>query len=722
MPRIFCFLLALLSTLQCVRAQVEAPEPTASPARLTNPAVRAALELPRNTPADYLRATLNLFDLGELELARTVFDELVALELDDTARAELVDEMGAAAVLRLSRRDALGADATEFVTKTMAAAAADSASPERLQELLGLLGSDSKPKRRVAVSELAAMGTPAVVPLIQLLASEDAKQPQLQGARAALVRLGPLAARPLLATLRSGNPRLEAEAAEILASLGTPQAAPLMAARAVTASSGSSLERAYTVLTKQPASIESTTGLLRRTLDNLENGVPAFRPDEAGNVAYWVWSQKPINDQKPFEYTLAAADANLFYRCALANDLAALQPNDQRLHSLALRLLIERTELENAAIQSPFIAVRELTAAELNRLLSDALKANQVAAATRTLEVVGERRDAGMLATPDGKPSPTATALKHPHPTVRLAALEAIAAINPASPFPGASYVCPAIVGLASATGSREVLAVAPNLSQASTWAGGLSSEGFTGPVAATGADAITVAKQRADIEMVFIDMAIAKPGVRDVVFQLRRMPETALLPIALLSRESQLATAERMQREHDRVLAYPRPHSDASLASIASELESLLPRGWPTAEQRLTASARGIAVMNKLMTDDRDFYRLRAGAEAIARSLRPDRATDDTWAVLAQAGTLQSQQALVEFASTNSLNIADRRAAANAFADSVQQFGLRLTTGELNRQYDLYNASEFQPKETQEVLGQLLDAIEAPSKAEAQP
>ena len=238
--------------------------------------------------------------------------------------------------------------------------------------------------------------------------------------------------------------------------------------------------------------------------------------------------------------------------------------------------------------------------------------------------------------------------------------------------------------------------------------------------MAATGTDALALAKQRTDIELIFVDMAIGKPAVRDVVFQLRRSAETALVPIGLFARESQLATARQIEYEHERVRAFPRPHDDLALASLADILSNHLPRGWPTVEQRLAASARAIAVMNKLMTADRNYYRLRAGAEAIARTLRPDRATDNTWAVLSQAGTLESQQALVEFASTASLDIADRQAAAKAFADSVDRFGLRLTTGEISRQYDLYNASELQPKETQEVLGQVLDAIEAPSKKQA--
>ena len=374
MTKLFCatFLAALLVTSASVAQTSE--NAAASSAVLANPAVRSAMELPRNEPADYLRATLSLLDLGAPELAREVFSELTALELDDTARAKLVKQLGAASLLRLSRRDALGDDAADFVNKTLAAATAEAASPERLAELLGLLDGQSEAKRRMAVSELAALGTPAVVPLIRMLGTDNTQEPALQGARAALVRLGPIAHGALLATLRSGDARLEAEAAQILASLRSPQAAPLMAARALTASSGSSLERSYTLLTGQSASIESTTGLLKRTLENLNEGVPAFRPNDVGSVEYWVWSMKPVDDQQPRPLTLSAADADLFYQSELANDLAALESGNPKLQSLALRLAIERSAIENAAEASPIARVKELSSTALNRLLDDSLK------------------------------------------------------------------------------------------------------------------------------------------------------------------------------------------------------------------------------------------------------------------------------------------------------------------------------------------------------------
>src|SRR5690606_19204242 len=148
----------------------------------------------------------------------------------------------------------------------------------------------------------------------------------------------------------------------------------------------------------------------------------------------------------------------------------------------------------------------------------------------------------------DGTPSPTAQALQANHPRVRYAALETIAAIDPSHPFPGASYVAPTMVRMLTATGAPFALAVSPRVDVATTWGAGLSAEGYRAHVAGTGAGAVAMAADMADIELVLIDMSIEGPGVREVVFQLRRHYGTALVPIALLAREGQLPTAARME------------------------------------------------------------------------------------------------------------------------------------------------------------------------------
>jgi len=69
---------------------------------------------------------------------------------------------------------------------------------------------------------------------------------------------------------------------------------------------------------------------------------------------------------------------------------------------------------------------------------------------------------------------------------------------------------------------------------------------------------------------------------------------------------------------------------------------------------------------------------------------------------------------------SQNTRPIAERQVAADAFRNAVQRSGILLTTSEILQQYQRYNSSANLAKETQQVLGHVLDTIEAPSAAVA--
>ena len=81
---------------------------------------------------------------------------------------------------------------------------------------------------------------------------------------------------------------------------------------------------------------------------------------------------------------------------------------------------------------------------------------------------------------------------------------------------------------------------------------------------------------------------------------------------------------------------------------------------------------------------------------------------------ILSTIATPESQRQLLDFASENALPIDQRKQAADAFQSSVKRSGVLLTTDEIMLQYNRYNSSETLPKATQQVLGSLLDIIEA--------
>ena len=86
---------------------------------------------------------------------------------------------------------------------------------------------------------------------------------------------------------------------------------------------------------------------------------------------------------------------------------------------------------------------------------------------------------------------------------------------------------------------------------------------------------------------------------------------------------------------------------------------------------------------------------------------------------VLGSLGTAKCQQALVNTASRNGFSLAVRKSAQRAFDQAVQDHRLLLTQETILVQYDRYNASANLDKQTQNVLGAILDTIERRARTE---
>ena len=87
---------------------------------------------------------------------------------------------------------------------------------------------------------------------------------------------------------------------------------------------------------------------------------------------------------------------------------------------------------------------------------------------------------------------------------------------------------------------------------------------------------------------------------------------------------------------------------------------------------------------------------------------------SSDASQILGKLGTATAQRELVNFASQSGLPVEEREIVVKAFAASVKTGGTLLTTKEIQQQYDRYNASRNEPEAFQDVLGAILDAIEA--------
>jgi CheY-like chemotaxis protein len=691
--------LLAIAAATCVPTSAQPPAPTdavpaasdaadePSPIVDTNPAIRAALEIPRKTPADYFQSVMWLIELDRPELAKPILDELAKLQMTDAQRADLVVKFGSRAMLQLAQSKELAPAGAQFADACMNAAAAASNDPKRIAALVAQLTDPSIETRVIARNDLAATGQPGVIATLEALAKESNPARRVAIANAA-AQMNPLVVGPLLAMLDTSDPALRSIVAGILQNLSVQQAIPLL-----------------------PQTSQSAERTITSALENYRRGTPPFAVDEANQVELWQWNDAT---KKLSSTRYPADEARIIWMARLARDLGRYHPENHAYTQQALLLDLEAAALLDYP-QSP--ALDYLQYADLNarnQILADALASNYTHAAVAAADALGERGNADVLYSADSQPTPLAAALRSPNRHVRFAALAAIMKLDPKSPYPGSSRVPETLAWFAAGTGERRAIVAMPTDIAATDLAGMLAADGLRADAIDRGREAVDRALETPDLEMIFVDVNINGPGIREVIYELRINPTTAEIPIAILAPTSRLAAAEQIAAEHKRIVAAPRVRSPEVLGGLIERLTDLSGRFAAPPDERATQAVDALTWLSELAAGERPFYKIRRTEPVIEAALYGTTAAEPAIAALAVLGTPESQRALVNFASQPTLPIEIRAQAADAFRKNVAARGVLLTSGEILTQYDRYNASERADARTQRILGSLLDAIES--------
>jgi HEAT repeat protein len=656
----------------------------------SNPAVLAALELPRTEPQHYLSAVLALAKLKHAELAAPILKELVELNLTQEQQADLVRDFGTARFLELARVTELAPTAQEFADACLTAAAERDRDPQRLTKLIEDLQSPSAATRNAARVDLATSGEPAVVATLEAFANENDPQ-RRQAIAAAIVSMNPAAVDPLLGMVSTTDRTLRSDVIRVLKTMQVTLAKPFIAGEKSTASA----ER-----------------LLDEAIGRNKRGVRWFATDENGEAAIWQWddaTKKLTAARYPID------DAQTVWAARLAMEYAQLRPEDRLARCQALVLGLEAAAITGDRA-SPAIEklLAEADGDMLGMVLQAATQHHMIASAVAAAEALGKQGDVAVLYAASPNPAPLARALEYPNRRVRFAALGAIMALDPPASFPGASRVPETLGYFATGAAERRAVVAMPVANHATTLAGRLATAGVDAEPATRGGNAVALARRSADLEMMLVDMDIDGPGVRDVIYAVRTNAATGQVPIGLVATGDRLDAARNLAEEHQRVVAFPRPQTDEALAELISRLKSVSGRNPVSAQDRAETAGQALSWLGQLLARDETFYDLRRQAPVVEAALYLPAMSEKAVQALALMGTPASQRSLIGFASHLTTPIEQRQLAAEAFAESVGRHGILLTESEILRQYDRYNASASLDADTQQVLGRLLDAIES--------
>jgi CheY-like chemotaxis protein len=276
-----------------------------------------------------------------------------------------------------------------------------------------------------------------------------------------------------------------------------------------------------------------------------------------------------------------------------------------------------------------------------------------------------------------------------------------------------------ALAFFADSPGQKRALVGHPNAAIGTQLAAMLAGLGYEADAVTNSRKAYLQATSCGDYELVLLSGPLDRPPVWVLTQELRRDPRTAGLPIALLT-EDVIGDVDRLESIADgdpRAAVFKRPMVPAEMKF---HLERFIPAASdeivPSAvrEQQALAALDWLKKLNALSPKDFD---IRPYEAVLTRALHRPVTTDAAADLLATIGTHTAQRSLTEIANTPSQPLSARETAAAAFSRAVRRHGIQLTSAEIVHQYDRYNRSMFEDQPTQQLLGLMLDALEAPTK-----
>lgn len=707
--RLLCAATLALAVTQTVCAQQD--DLLLFEAARHNPAVASVLDMPRETSAQTLQAIFMLLDLGQADVAKSLWGDFVGNDFNDDEKATLVKSLGTARFLNLARREATDnlAGARDFAESCLQTAAKRNRDPQKLAALIDNLNNDSDEIRSAARNDLAVTGDQGAVACLEALAGTTDKQLRTE-LMLTLAKMRPGVEPLLIAALADSQGQFRRDVVELCGYLYLQDSVPWLAALAAGADSDPTvMSAAHAALAKLGLSALSTDDARAVVLNAIHQLETHEHPPTADNL----WWSFHADNTKLSSQEVSANEKQLLQIARLSRALDQLPnatPADRR---LALIYAFQVAEATQQPLPDHLKQLADsLSVAEISDTLHDALTGNQMSAAIACVRLLAIRADDAALASVNGLRGPLAQSLAHPDHDLKFAALEAVMKISPQRSFAGASGVAPALWQFAAGDGAPQAIAASSVVTRASDWAGQLRGQGYDATPVTTGREALLTALNSPRLELILIDSDIGRPLLREVVYSLRSNPPLARVPIAVLSSLDNLSRAKHVAEQDPWTLSTPRPHGEPAMQDVLARLTAL-GSSQRSAQQRTEQAAAALNWIAGLLENDHPYDELLRDSHLVAETLHNPNLTDSSLRVLAVLGTADSQQQLINYASSSTLALETRQKAVDAFSKSVEHFGKLLTSNEILRQYDRYNASETADQGTQAVLGKILDILE---------
>ncbi|MBL9093899.1 MAG: hypothetical protein JNL96_21965 [Planctomycetaceae bacterium] len=699
-------------------ANVSAQVPAAAPPVVDDPAVQALLATNPQTPEDLLNTALLLVDLKYPQVAKPLFDQLLTTAVEPEQLAALGRSAGIAKLNRLTTVKEFQPQAADFVKRVIAATNAANRDPARLAELIERLKQPNTQVQAAAVVALRSGGDAAAQALVDVLL-DPARASEHKTISTALAGLGGEGAGPLAVLAVNGS---EAQRLIALDALGyvetdaTPPGvveAPLFAAAFGEQSSPEVRRAAEAAVVRRrgalPKQIEAAAELYLQAKHAYFT--KPFDLDGTGNAAIWTWD---ASAKKPARVTVPRAAESFAEAALLARTAAELSANDAAALQLARAASLENALVaQNAQALKAWVAEKP-SVAELEKLLDFAIANDRTSAAIALVDILAAASGSAALDSVGGKPAPLVRAVQSADRRIRFAALQQILKLDPKVPFAGSSGVNDALGYFAAGSGARKALVVDAHPTRGRDVAGILAGLGYQVDAVPDARSAVRRAAADPDLELVLMYRTMVDPALGQLLAQFRADYRTARLPVAVYCEPNDVERMRSAVRNDMFATAIYQPRMVDTLKLQLAELEAAAVAALPSAAERVTEAQAALTAIGRLVDVRSKVFNARQFEPVLLTAAWNSLVGKQALGALGYLGSPAAQRTLADVASANALPLELRQEATKAFCESVIRFGTLLTTTEVLRQYDRYNAAEKLDRATQELLAAILDAVEA--------
>ncbi len=657
----------------------------------SNPTIIALEESNPRSPEQLMFAIQVAMGFDRDDVLQKYATQLMAANLDDAGKVAMHRSIGSRIFLTLNDSKKYGQELSDYAKSVLIAVGEYSKREDRLQQLAQQAQSDDEVARRTAVVELLKGGDAAAPILLNAMAGASGDI-QLARLRTALMAMQQDAIAPLISALQSDNAAIVSQACQALGLMKSQTAVPYLARLSLNADhpSMSAAKKAMLRIVGVTPTRPEAIVFLRRKIDAFRRGDLPARPDLDGRVRTFRWDNEgntSIASKAPIEQAVYGAAAHL------SRDLAALSDEaEDQLNSLLVQLQDAQLRAGADQLLSPDSATWKMAAKtkpeQLELALLEAVKRKWTPAATAALQALGASGDLTLLESKEGRAGAVARALVNEDRRIRYAAMRAVMAMDPKTPYAGSSDFINAIKFFILSSGARQVLVAHPNQGQGQTTVALIAAQDYQGRAFTRGRELIRNAQANPNVELILISSMVTRPNAAETMQLLRQDPRTSRLPIGIFAAADQLKFAESIAREDERTIALPRLHSVAGAAIHLRRLDEIRPDVTPQASRIIQAMA-ALRMLDKLTADREQysFYEVFQVEEALISAVQRETLTAQAAHILGLLGTARTQQTLLRMTLDQALPEESREAALGALVAAVKLRGLQLTNAQIREQ-----------------------------------